>query len=142
MGLTKSRIIKFALLLVFLICMLFANFYAVRKIMRYGLEMYFYDKLLVAYNIGGTRGMELELEKMRSTDKMPRELTLAKGFEIQLKSIKDPEEFLSKKVAQNKKAVDSIRSLRNVAIMLMALIFGCRLLANFARRFNRGENLK
>ena len=105
--------------------------------MRYGLELYFYDKLLVAYNIGGRKGLELEMEKMRTTDKMPRELALAKDFEIKLKELKDPAEFLSDKVTRNKNMVNLVRNLRSIAIILMLLIFSWRLIINLPRRSKR-----
>lgn len=134
MRFSRSQIIKLALTLVFLVCVLFANFYAVRRMMRLGLEVYFYDKLLVAYNIGGRKGLEEEIEKIRAADKMPRELVLAKDFEIRLKGLKDPAQFLSEKVEQNKRKVNRIRNLRTAAIILMFIIFGWRMMVNFRWR--------
>lgn len=135
MSLSKGMVIKFTIMLVFLVCMLFANFYAVRKLMQYGMEVYFYDKLSVAYSIGGAKGLEEELEKMRSTDKMPRELPLAKEFEIKLKNLQDPAVFLRDKVEQNKERISLIRSLRSAAIILMFFIFAWRLSVNLCGRF-------
>lgn len=137
MKFSKSRIIRLAVLLVFFTCMLFANFYAVRKIMRLGLEMYFYDKLLVAYNIGGAKGLTEELDKIRSDDKMPRELPLAKDFEGRIKILKDPAQFLSDKVEQNRRKVNLIRNLRTAAIALMIIIFCWQMMLNFLKRFKQ-----
>jgi len=120
---------------VFLACTLFANFYAVRKIMRYGVEVYFYDKLLVAYNIGGAKGMQKELQQIRAFDKMPRESALAKDFESKIGGLKDPAEFLSAKVQQGKEKVNLIRNLRSAAIVLMILLFGWQLVVNTRSRF-------
>ncbi len=131
----KSRIIKFAVMTVFLACMLFANFYAVRKIMRYGVEVYFYDKLLVAYNIGGEKGMQRELQQIRSSDKMPRESALAGDFESKIRGLKDPAEFLSAKVQQGKQKVNLVRNLRSAAIALMILLFSWQLVVNSRSRF-------
>jgi hypothetical protein len=135
MSFPKSKIIKFAVMMIFLVCTLFANFYAVRKIMRYGVEVYFYDKLLVAYTIGGENGIKKELKQILADDKMPRELVLAKDFETQLKSLKEPGAFLNHKVRQGQKKIKSIRDLRNIAIILMFIIFSWRLMANPRNRF-------
>jgi len=135
MSFPKSKIIKFAVTAVFLTCMLFANFYAVRKIMRYGVEVYFYDKLLVAYNIGGEKGMQKELRQIRTSDKMPRELALEKDFESRIGGLKDPAEFLSAKVQQGKQKVNLIRNLRSAAIVLMILLFGWQLAVKSRSRF-------
>jgi hypothetical protein len=119
--------------------MVYANYYAVRRIMRLGVEIYFYDKLSVAYNIGGKKGLKEELQNIRANDKMPHELALAKDFEIKLRSLKDPAAFLNDKVTQDKQKVNLIRTLRSVAIILMFLVFGWRLIANFAGRFKSNK---
>jgi hypothetical protein len=131
MEFSKRRIIKFIVVLVFLVCTFFANTYAIRKLSRYAVEIYFYDKLLVAYNIGAEKGLEEELAKIRVTDKMPQETVLAKEFAVQLKSLKDPAEFLGDKVEQGKKKANFIRDLRSIAIILMAIIFCWRSIINF-----------
>ena len=63
---TKKQLIRFAVTFIFLCCMLFANFFAVRIMLRYGVDAYFYDKLLVAYNIGGANGLKIELDKTKN----------------------------------------------------------------------------
>ncbi len=75
------------------------EFYAIRRILRFGRELYFYDKLLVAYDIGGAKGLEDELGKIRASEKSSLELALVKDFEIKLKGLKDPAVFLGEKVA-------------------------------------------
>lgn len=132
MEFSRSRIIKIAVTLVFLCCTLFANSFAVRMMFRYGVETYFYDKLLVAYTIGGAQGLKLELEKIPLTDKSTRETMLAKDFAARLETLTDPEAFLKDKVQKSKKIINSIRSLRSAAIVLMLIIFGWRLIVNFA----------
>ncbi|MFH0854963.1 MAG: hypothetical protein V1869_00390 [Candidatus Omnitrophota bacterium] len=134
MGFSGSRIIKFAVMLVFVFCMLFANFFAVRMMLRSGVDAYFYDKLLVAYNIGGVKGLETELGKITFTDRLPRELTLAKDLSARLKLLADPGIFLKDKVAESKKAVYFIRSLRSIAIVLMIIIFGWQMFVNLSGR--------
>jgi hypothetical protein len=134
MKFSKRQAIRLIVMLAFLACMLFANFYAVRKMLDYGVKVYFYDKLLVAYNIGGIKGLEDELEKIRVTDKMPRELILAEEFASRLKSLKEPAVFLEDKVEWGKKRINFIRSLRSGAIVLMVLIFGYQLILEKQKR--------
>ncbi len=131
MEFSRTKIIKIAVMLVLLCCMFFANFYAIRMMLRYGVDVYFYDKLLVAYNIGGMPGLNLELEKIRTTDNIPRETILANNFAIRLKSLNDPGTFLNAKVNQDRKMILLIRGLRSAAIALMTVIFAWQLIVNF-----------
>jgi len=124
MRFSRSRIIKIAVTLVFLCCVLFANFIAVRIMLRYGVEAYFYDKLLVAYTVGGTKGLKMELEMIPLTDKNSRESMLARDFAAKLETLTDPEAFLKDKVQKTRKMVYSIRSMRSAAIVVMLIIFG------------------
>lgn len=137
MKLSKKQIIGFAITAIFLVSMLFANFYAIRKIGRYGVELYLYDKLLVAYNIAGKAGLEKELKDILSSDKMPRELALAREFKVEMETLEDPGAYLSKKVAQDKREIAIFRHSRNAAILLMFVIFSWRILSNFIRRRNK-----
>ncbi|MCX5694419.1 MAG: hypothetical protein NT014_04745 [Candidatus Omnitrophica bacterium] len=130
MKISRNKIIKFAVMLVFLCCMLFANFYAVRMMLRYGVDTYFYDKLLVAYTVGGRQGLKLELDKILVTDKLPRESMLAKDFTAREKTLADPEAFLKDKVQKSKNMIFSIRYLRSIAIVIMIILFGWQLITN------------
>jgi hypothetical protein len=130
----RRRIIKIAVISVFLGCTLFVNFFAVRMIMRYGVDTYFYDKLLVAYTIGGEKGLKIELDKIPVTDKSSRELMLANDFIIRLKTLTDPEAFLKDKVQKSRQKISSVRSSRNAAILIMLILFGWQLMANVAAR--------
>ena len=87
MEFSRNQIIKIALTLAFLCCMLFANFFAVRMMLRYGADTYFYDKLLVTYTIGGANGLKMELDKITVTDKLRRESILAKDFANKLETL-------------------------------------------------------
>jgi hypothetical protein len=131
----KSRVIQFALIMVFMVSMIYANYYAVKMMMRLGVEIYFYDKLQVAYTIGGENGIKKELKQILADDKMPGELALAKNFEPQLKNLKDPGAFLNHKVRQGQKKVKSIRDLRSIAIIIMFIMFSLRLMAKARNRF-------
>jgi len=140
MSFPKNRIIKIIVMLVFLSCMLFANFVAVRMLMRYGVDTYFYDKLLVAYTVGGREGLNLELGKMPVTDKFARESVLAKDFAIRLETLADPGAFLENKVDINKRMVNLIRNLRSAAIYLMLILFACKLIIDFINKHKSGKS--
>lgn len=128
MRFSKSRIIKIAIMLVFLSCVLFANFIAVRMMLHYGVEAYFYDKLLVAYTVGGAKGLKMELEMIPLGDKSPRESKLARDFTAKLATLSDPEAFLKDKLQKTKNMLHFIRNTRSAAIVLMLVIFGWQVL--------------
>ena len=134
MEFSRNRIIKIALTAIFLCCMLFANFFALRLILRYGVDTYFYDKLLVAYTIGGTNGLKLELDKISITDKSLRESMLAKNFATKLETLVNPKAFLQDKVQENKKMIFFIRNLRSVAIIIILILFTCKLFLDYNAR--------
>jgi hypothetical protein len=139
MGFFDKRWIKFTVMLVFICCMLFANFLAVRLMLNYGVDTYFYDKLQVAYSIGGIGGMKTELAKIPVTDKLRRESVLAKDFSLRLETLKDPEAFLKEKVHESKKSAYFIRDLRSVAIFLMLIMFAFQLVINFASKSRQAK---
>lgn len=142
MAFSRNRIIKIVVMLVFLCCMLFANFFAVRMMLYYGVDTYFYDKLLVAYTVGGAEGLKMELRNIPVTDKFPRESMLAKDFTARLETLTDPGVFLKNKVEKNKKMVNLIRGLRSVAIVFMFIIFAWQLMVNFSGRLkSKNKNL-
>jgi hypothetical protein len=128
MEFSGNRVVKITLMLVFLSCMLFANFIAVRMMFRYGVDAYFYDKLLVAYTVGGDKGLKLELSTIPITDKLRRESILAREFSGELARLKDPRAFLADKVQKSKKMASFIRDLRNAAILVMLILFGWQLI--------------
>lgn len=132
MKFSKNRVIRIAVMLVFLSCVLFANFFAVRMMFSYGVEAYFYDKLLVAYTVGGAKGLKMELEMIPLGDKNPRESMLAKDFTARLGGLADPEAFLKDKVRKARKTVYFIRSSRSAAIVVMLIIFTWQLALNYA----------
>ncbi|MDD5562001.1 MAG: hypothetical protein PHT50_07765 [Candidatus Omnitrophica bacterium] len=134
MRFSRDQIIKSAVMLVFLCCMLYANFIAVRMVFRYGAETYLYDKFLVAYTIGGARGLKMELGRIPLTESSPLELRLAKDFSSRLGELKDPAAFLKAKVEDGKSKVNFIRSLRSAAIVLMIILFGWQAIVNFINR--------
>lgn len=118
-------------MLILLVCMFFANFLAVRMILRYGVETYFYDKLLVAYTVGNVDGLKMELGRIPVTDKSSLELRLAKDFTTKLETLPNPGAFLKDKVGQYKTKINLIRNLRTIAVALMLLIFIWQVVVKF-----------
>ena len=139
MKFSRRGLIKLAVMSVFLCCMLFANFIAVRLILGYGVDAYFYDKLLVAYNIGGREGLKTELGKITVTDKLAREAMLAKDLNLRLENLADPGVFLGDKVRDAKGMVSRIRGLRTWAIYVMLVLFGWQLAVNMANKNKPGR---
>jgi len=134
MEFSRNRIINIVVMLVFLCCTLFANFFAVRMMLGDGVDTYFYDKLLVAYTVGGTDGLKLELDKVSVTDKLPREQALAKDFTARLATLPDPEVFLNDKVQKSKHNIFLIKHLRTLASIIMLMLFAWQLFINSAAR--------
>ena len=111
-----SIVITITLVLLFI----FVNFYAVRKMGRYGVELYLYDKLLVAYREGGGMpGLKNELERVLIYDKMRHEVAVARDFQKELDTIQAPEEFLEQAVRERKAKINSLRTLRIIAFVLI-----------------------
>ena len=133
----RARKIKLIATVLFLILSLFANFYAIRKLARYGVEVYFYDKMLVAYRIGALPGLKEELESVLSQDKMPSEIALAKDFKKNLDKLESPEKFLEDTSGSLKKKIALFRSLRNIAILLISAILILRIISNHAARLKK-----
>ncbi|MDD5505471.1 MAG: hypothetical protein PHR73_01790 [Candidatus Omnitrophica bacterium] len=135
MELSGNRVFKFGVIFVSLCCMFFANFISIRIIARCAVDTYFYDKLLVAYTIGGPEGLRMELSKIPVTDNSPREAMLAKDFAVRLETLTDPGIFLQDKVDKNKKMVNSIRGFRSAAIYIMLILLGWRLIVKSGLKF-------
>ena len=106
---------------------IFANVYAVRKIIYYGAEVYLYDKLLVAYQIGGMPALKDELGKVIAQDKMRHELAVAEEFRAKLDNIKDPGKFLEQVSSGEKLKINLFRNMRGATFILIAVIFLVRL---------------
>lgn len=117
---------------------LFANIYAVRKIMRYGAQIYLYDKLLVAYQVGAEKGLEDELKRVFSDDKPSFGLREAGDFKKELAGIKDPEKFLSNIVEEKKSQITILRRLRSLSFVFIMIIFLARIML-FLRRRSRSR---
>ncbi len=106
---------------------LFANIYAVRKIMLYGAEAFFYDKMLVAYQVGSEKALKAELDKVLTNAAPGLELKTAQDFQGRLPGISKPEEYLSGVVEKKVSQVKTLRQLRTVTFVLLILIFLVRI---------------
>ena len=136
MDLSKNRKVRNTIAAVLMVLFLFANIYAVRQLMRYGTELFFYDKLNVAFQTGGVTGFNAELERIILQDKMPREVALAKAFKKDLAKIKEPQDYVQVMVADRSDKVVLFRNLRNIAFFL---ILGILLLRAILFRIGRAR---
>jgi len=109
----RKKSITVAVILFMLI--IFANLYIVRKAARDGLELYFYDKLLVAYHIGGMNGLNTELNYVSAHSRIQKELKLVKDFKKNQENNKDAEGFLKKITDKKRKAIKHARVMREAA---------------------------
>lgn len=131
---TVKRIISILLLLLFLV----ANIYTIRQISRYGMQLFFYTKMSVANQVGGTSGLKEELNKIITQDKPGRELTLAKAFQDKLSNLINPGKFLEDTTGKLTKDINLMRILRNISFGLIFLILLLRLAINiYDKKKNR-----
>jgi hypothetical protein len=114
--------------------MAYANFYAVRKIQQYGLEVYFYDKLLVAIDIGGMDGLKKELQHITASERLRKVQAFAQEFQNALPDLKDPETYLKGVVEEKKQKALHIRRMRTIAIYILIGIFLLRTLMSLSAR--------
>ncbi len=125
-----QKILKMEIVItiIFLMLFLFANFYTIRQIMRNGAELYFYDKLLVAYQIGKMPGLKDELENLLSQEKIPGQIVLAKDFKKNLHRLESPGKFLKNTTEDLKKKIILFRKLRSIAFGVILVIFILRII--------------
>lgn len=122
MGLSNKRAARITISVVLFLLFIFANFYTIRMMARYGVEVYLYDKLLVACQLDGTRGIENELARILSEDKYPHELAVAKGLKNDMAEIKDPEKYLRDRSADRRDRINLLRNMRLWAFGLILLM--------------------
>ncbi len=130
---TISKVITVALFFFFV----FANVYTIRRLSRYAVEFYFYDKLFVAFQIGGNNGLNKELENILSQDKLPRELILAKAFKKDLNKIQAPDKFLKNILEEKRRDINLFRHLRNIAFGCIAVLILLRIWLNYRIKFGK-----
>ncbi len=130
MKISKESIIRITFTVILLLLFLFANIYTFRQLSRTGLELYFYDKLLVAYQSAGLAGFNNELERMLLEDKMPKEAVLAKEFQANLNKIGPVDKFLKEVIQDKKMRINHLNLMRRIAFILILLIISFRLAVN------------
>ena len=131
MKISGVRKVRIAITISLLLLFLFANIYVIRQLMYYGLQLYFYDKMLVAFQIGGSSGLNKELASVLSQEKTPRETALAKSFKKNLNTFKTPDKFLKDTTEELKRKINFFRTSRNIAFVLIMVILLLRLTLNF-----------
>ena len=138
MELTKTRKISSIVITILLFFFFtFANIYSIRQMSRYAVELFFYDKALVAFQVGGMAGLNDELDRIILQDKMPREIAVAKYFKKNLGNLKSPGEFLKNVVEEKKNKINLFRHLRNVAFGCIVVLILLRLIITFRIRLRK-----
>jgi len=124
----KINKISVAITVLLFLLFLYANIYTIKRMGRSGVELYLYDKLLVAYQVGGMPGLNNELERVFSEEKIRLELIEARDFKSKLGSIKDPGKFLQDIVKQKKERIGVLRILRNISFGIILVILLIRII--------------
>ena len=128
------RNIRIAVGVILFFIFMFANLFTVRQMARYGMELYFYDKINVAYQTGGMPGLRNELDRVLFEDNMPREAKLAIEFKRDLDEIDDLGIYLNRLTEDLKHKVNRFRNLRNLAFVLIAIVLVLRLIPEVVLR--------
>lgn len=120
---SRGMIIRMSVTLTMMLLAFFANFIAIRLIARHAIEVYFYNKLSVAYDIGGMPGLESELGKIITRDKLRKELALAADFKKRLAGLNEPEGFIDRSLSESNRQIILLRNLRSVAVALIIAVY-------------------
>ncbi|MCX5707305.1 MAG: hypothetical protein NTW13_06635 [Candidatus Omnitrophica bacterium] len=127
---------KFTLLIiaVVIILNLFANGYLRLRIRAYEAMRLCYEKLAVAYEIGGRVGLEKEYALISSNSKGKLALQFLTKVRDKIDNASDPGDFFRSVIAHEKKDIDNSRILINLAFILMLVILGIRFFINKKHR--------
>lgn len=123
----KTKKIQAVITVVLLLLAVFANFYTIGQMKNYGLRVYFYDKLLVAYDMAQAAGLKAEIERMLSQPQAKLQFELAQNFKEELIDIRDPGGYLKDMVDKGKEKIALMQTLRLISFGLIALILLLRL---------------
>lgn len=124
---TKSLIDKIVALSLIVLA-LYANLIAINRLRHYAVQVDFYNKLSVAYDIGGRKGVENTLVKIRAHDEWRREQVLADEFEPDFYRLKDPEQYIDGILYKLNQKIRFISNLRILAIIFIFMIVILRIL--------------
>jgi hypothetical protein len=119
---SQRLIIRITATAILILLAIFANFVAIRRMSRYAIEANFYDKLSVAYDIGGLNGLKKELARIKAREGLRHEVETAADFEKKLSNLKDPKTFIDNALSEDKKNIILLRNLRIYAFALILLI--------------------
>ena len=100
----------------------YANFVAIRRVAVYAIEVDFYNKLSVAYDLGGVGGVNSELRKIAATTKLRHELKIAAEFKDRLVDLKNPKDFIEGSISYANKKIRLLLYLRHLALGLILVI--------------------
>jgi len=118
----KKQLFRSILTVIFVLLMIYANFYIVRRMMQYGFEVYFYDCLLATHQAGSEQKMLDELDRAASDTNMPRKSAMAKELRANIGNIKDVPAFFQNAVTEGTKKVKYLRQMRMATILVLMLI--------------------
>ncbi|MFA5275569.1 MAG: hypothetical protein WC417_01590 [Candidatus Omnitrophota bacterium] len=135
----QKKLITLAVTLLFLVCAIYANFYAIRRMERYAVEAYFYNKLQVALQFGGVNGLNNELNSIDRQYGQKRQHALAEEFKKVLPQLKNPGQYLSDTVTEREARITRIKSFRLTAMLIIIAIFSWRLYAGYYARSKRNK---
>jgi len=133
----KKKVTTVAMTFLLFFCAIYANIYAIRMMERYAGELYFYDKLQVALQFGGTKGFDDELNRISSLGTQKKQQALAEEFKKTLPQLKDPAQYLSNIVTDRRAKITRITNFRFIAMIVIFIIFSWRLYASYSARLKR-----
>ncbi|MDD5513459.1 MAG: hypothetical protein PHD09_06800 [Candidatus Omnitrophica bacterium] len=111
---------------------LFANFFAVKAMSIYAVEVIAYEKMSVAYNIGGIDGLKFEIDQILSHSQFKRELSTAKEFRDLLENLEEPGVYLQNEISERKNQVVFYNRMRRLSMVLIFILLGARIILNLA----------
>ena len=111
---------------------LFANFFAVKAMSIYAVEVIAYEKMSVAYNIGGIDGLKFEIDQILSHSQFKRELSTAKEFRDLLETLEEPGVYLQNEISERKNQVVFYNRMRRLSMVLIFILLGARIILNLA----------
>ena len=121
-NISKSIILKVVLTITLIILATYANFVTIRRMAVYAIEVDFYNKLSVAYDLGGVEGINSELFKIESRTKLRHELKIAAEFKNKLGSLREPKDFIESSISEANKKIKLLSNLRRIALALILVI--------------------
>jgi len=118
----KAVIIKITLGLLLIILAIYANVVAIKRLAVFAIEVDFYNKLSVAYDLGGREGVKTELSKIEAISKLRRELRIAAEFRNRTASLEDPKGIIENSRSYAIKKINMLLNLRRLSIILILVL--------------------